>query len=501
MDSVKKLKMNTAASFIQRFVIILYGLILPRLIISYYGAEVHGLTTSINQFLSIITFLDLGIGPVIQSYLYRPLANNDTTQVSLILSSAKSYFRKLSYILVGYIILLMIVYPLIIDQPSSSISIAFLIFAMSINQFAQYYFGIINELLLNADQKSYIQYGSEIIVVILNLLASIFLITQGVSIQILKLSTSLIYLIRPIYLNYYVNKNYNIDIDIEVTEDPIPQRWNGIAQHVSWFIQSSTDIVILTLFSTLNQVSIYSVYNMIVQAVRTVITSLTNELTPFFGNLLAKSELIQLKNYFTKVEWIVHTGVIYLFGMTAVLINPFVKLYTIGIEDVNYYAPLFSFILVLAHTIYSFRAPYQLLIFAAGHYKQTQVSSIIEALINVSVSALLVNQLGLVGIAIGTFCALAYRTIYLVFYLSKNIINRPIKMFVKQVIVDLITFGTMITIGIIVFQFIEIDTILSWVITAVIFGIVFAIITFGYNFLFYQDNLLDFLKRFQRKSK
>src|SRR5699024_5594834 len=148
--------------------------------------------------------------------------------------------------------------------------------------------------------------------------------------------------------------------------------------------------------------------------------------------------------------------------MTAVLINPFVKLYTIGVEDVNYHAPLFSFILVLAYTIYSFRAPYQLLIFAAGHYKQTQVSSIIEALINVSVSVLLVNQLGLVGIAIGTFCALAYRTLYLVFYLSKNIINRPIKMFVKQVIVDSITFGTMITIGVIVFQFIEIDTILSW---------------------------------------
>ncbi|NLA84082.1 MAG: sugar isomerase, partial [Clostridiales bacterium] len=55
---------------------------------------------------------------------------------------------------------------------------------------------------------------------------------------------------------------------------------------------------------------------------------------------------------------------------------------------------------------------------AAGHYKQTQMSAIIEMLLNIIISIALVFRWGLVGVAIGTFIAMAYRTCYLALYLS-----------------------------------------------------------------------------------
>ena len=39
--------------------------------LTYFGSEVNGLVTSMTRFLSVITFLELGIGPVIQSNLYN----------------------------------------------------------------------------------------------------------------------------------------------------------------------------------------------------------------------------------------------------------------------------------------------------------------------------------------------------------------------------------------------------------------------------------------------
>ena len=420
MNRTQKLKMNTITSLSNRIVRIISGLILPRLILLYFGSETNGLVASINQFLSVITFLDLGVGSVVQSALYRPLANKDNQQISQVLSAARNYFKKIAYVLVVYVLALILFYPLITDGSYGFISTGFLIFALSISLFGQYYFGIVNELLLNANQQAYIQYASEIVVVILNLVLSVFLITQGASIQIVKLGAGLIFLIRPLFLSYYVRQNFTIDYDIDYDEDPLPQRWHGMGQHIAYSISNSTDIVVLTLFSTLENVSVYNIHYIVINAIKMIVSSLTTGIGSFFGDLLANDEIEALNNYFDKIEWVVHTGVIYLYGMTAILIDSFVQIYISGVHDVNYYAPLFSLIIVLANSVYSIRSPYQAMIFSAGHFKQTQISSFIEAGLNILISLIIVYKFGLIGVAFGTLIAMVYRTVYLVVYLSKK---------------------------------------------------------------------------------
>lgn len=495
MNRTQKLKMNTTASLLNRFAIIISGLILPRFILLYFGSEANGMVASINQFLSVIVFLDLGVGSVVKSVLYKPLAKNDNKQISLVFNGAKKYFRRIAYVLLLYVVGLILFYPLIIDSSFGYVSTIFLIIALAISSFGQYYFGIVNELLLSADQRGYIQFGSEIVVVILNLVVSVLLIINGAPIQTVKLVSGLIYLIRPIYLSYYVNENYNLDYDIEVTEDPLPQKWSGMGQHIAYTIQKNTDVIVLTLLSTLENISIYSIYNMVVTAVRLLFTSLTSGITPFFGDLLANDDRDLLEDYFSKIEWLLHTTVVFLYGMTAVLINKFALLYTAGIDDVNYDVPFFSIVLVLAYTIYSIRSPYRMLIFAAGHFRETQISSFIEAGINIVVSLILVNRLGLVGVAIGTLVSMSYQTLYLVLYLSKNIIFRSVKLFVRHIIVDAIIFGAMMLVGITILEFIVIISIIDWLIVAIILGILFILISVAINFIFYKENLKYYLSK------
>lgn len=402
MDRVNKLKLNSISSLVNRLTLVVSGFILPRLILRHFGSEMNGLISAITQYLSIITFLDMGVGAVVQSALFKPLANNDNTKISLIMKSASKFFKKIAYVLIVYIFILIFLLPNIVTTNISTFSTVLLIVAMSINFFSQYYFGIVNELLLNADLKSYIQLNSEIVTVVINTIISAMLITTGFSIVTIKLSTSLIYLLRPIYLKYYVSKNYDIDRNIELTEEPLEQKWNGMAQHVAAIVLSSTDIVILSLLTDLGMVSIYSVYNMVVNGISLVVASLVTGLKAFFGNLLATNELKLLDEYFTKIEWLVHSVVIYLFGLTAVLITPFVMLYTAGIRDVNYYAPVFGLILVLGKMVHSLRVPYNSVILAAGHFKQTQTSAIVEVLLNIFISLIGILHFGLIGVAFGT---------------------------------------------------------------------------------------------------
>lgn len=500
VNRTKKLKMNTNMSLLHRLITIVSGLILPRLILIYFGSEINGLASSIAQFLGVITFLDLGLGSVVQTALYRPLAKEDNKQLSSVLISAKSYFQKIAYILIIYVLILIIFYPLMIESRYGYFSTGILIFSMSISHFARYYVGIVNELLLGANQQDYVQLGSEIVVVILNLLVSIFLINIGATIEIVQLGSGLVYLFRPLFLAYYVNKHFNINYDMELKENPLPQKWHGMGQHIAYSIQNGTDIVILTIFSTLENVSVYTIYNLIISAIKSVIHSLTTGIRSFFGDLYANDEIVLLNKYFDKAEWVIHSIVVYLYGMTIILINSFVMLYTSGVYDISYKAPLFSFLLVLSGAIYSLKIPYQVMISSAGHFKQTQVSAFIEAGLNIIISIILVNRLGLVGVVLGTLVSTAYRTVCLVIYLSKNITLRPIQKFVKHIFVDFISLGAIIGIGIVMTNIYQIETLIDWLLVAVILGLISLILLSIINFLFYKEIMITTIRGVLRRN-
>ena len=162
----KRLIYNTVSSLIFQVTTIICGFILPRLILNAFGSSVNGLVNSIAQFLGIISFLELGVGAVVQSALYKPLAENKQDDVSKIISSANKFFRRLAQILTVYVIVLVIFYPLFAAKEYGFWYTATLIVAISISSFAQYYFGIVNRLLLTADQRGYVQYTAQTIAVV-----------------------------------------------------------------------------------------------------------------------------------------------------------------------------------------------------------------------------------------------------------------------------------------------------------------------------------------------
>lgn len=499
MNRKKKLVLNTSAALIYQIITLLCGFILPKFVIPYFGSAVNGLITSITQFLTIITLCECGVGAVVQSALYKPLAEQDHEQISRVMVSSNRFFGTIMRLLAIYVLALMAIYPIMVREEFSWLFTCSLIFILALSYIAQYYLFLSYRLLLNADQASYIQLSAHSIALISNTFVTIILIKLGASVHVVKLASAMAFLVQPIIIKLYVDQHYRLNTKVKLTEEPLKQKWNGLAQHIASVVQSNAATVVLTLFSTLQNISVYSVYYLVVHGIRQIVVSLNTGIQALLGNMLAKGEIEELDKTYSAVELAFHAVVTMLFGITGILLLPFVRIYAADFTDADYIQPVFGVLITLAQACYCIRIPYEMMIKAAGHYKQTQASSFLEAILNVVVCVVLVWNFGLVGVAMGTVVAMGYRTVYLVVYLSRNILQRKVSHFLKHILVD----GICISLMLAVTWFIKLHAVnyFAWAWMAVRVGLRCLAVCISVNWIFYHNEFLGVVRIFRGKFR
>lgn len=85
-------------------------------------------------------------------------------------------------------------------------------------------------------------------------------------------------------IHLYVRRHYHINQKIIYTEES-SSRSGMAAQHVTAVVLDGTDIVILTVFTSLSMVSIYSVYYQVVKGVNQLFLSMTNSIQSLMDKL------------------------------------------------------------------------------------------------------------------------------------------------------------------------------------------------------------------------
>lgn len=495
--------MNTVVSIALQFVTAVCGFIVPRLLIGTYGSDVNGLVSSITQFLSYITLFEAGVGGVVRAALYKPLADTDTPKLSSIVSATEGFFRKISYIFIVYMAVLACAYPLFVNKTFGWGYTASLVVIIGLSTFAQYYFGITYMVFLQADQKRYITSTLQIITIILNTILVIVFVKFGVSIHLLKFGTAIIYILRPIALNIYVKRKYRLDRKAEPDNQAISQRWDGLGHHIAFFVNLNTDVVILTLFSkitgafTMAEISVYTVYYSVVNGVQNLTGALSTGMEAALGNMIAKKEKENLQKKFGLYEFLSYGVTTFMFTCTAILIVPFVQVYTKGVTDANYIRPTFAYLLVAAFAAYSIRLPYNSLTLAAGHYKQTRNGAFVEAGINVVVSAVMVCFYGIIGVAIGTLAAMLFRTVQYAWYLSKNILERSFMIFLKRAGVSILCSALSLVLANVI-PHLTVSSYLTWA----VFGVQTAAVTLAViviiNFIFFKNDFINIIRFLQK---
>ncbi len=483
----RKALYNTVASLALQLVTIICGFIIPRLLIGAFGSSVNGLVYSIRQFLGYITLLEFGVGGVIRAALYKPLANDNLAAVSAIVKATENLFKVIALIFIGYSLLVAGLFPFLVGRDFAWLFTFILVLIIGTSTFVQYYFGITYQILLQADQKGYVTSSLQILATIMNTVLVVMLLKWGAGIHVVMLGSALIFIARPIVLNIYVNRQYKIIKQCAADNMAIKQRWDGLGHHLAFFLHTHTAVVVLTLFTSVKEVSVYSVYFMVVSAIEKIMTTFSAGLEAGFGNMLAKNETAALSSNFRLYEFISFTLTTILFTSVGLLVLPFISLYISGITDANYYRPAFAYILTLGEGIYCIRLPYHVVTLAAGHFKQTRNGAFIEALINIILSVLLVNLYGLVGVAIAALCAMFFRTIQYAMYLSRHVLQRSIWQFVNRCAVNIFAI-IFIIICAKLLPVMSIDTFGEWCIYACEITFIATIVTLLINIICYAQD-------------
>ena len=280
-------------------------------------------------------------------------------------------------------------------------------------------------------------------------------------------------------------------------------KWDGLAQHIAAVIHDNTDITILTIFSTLNEVSVYAVYCLVVKALKQLVQAFNNGIDASFGDMLAKREKENINNKFNLYEVIYFSIVTIAFSVAIVLIIPFVEIYTAGVTDANYIRPLFGVLIICSEYLWAIRLPYSSTTLAAGHFKQTRIGAWIEAGSNIIISLILVKKYGIVGVAIGTIVAMLIRTVEFLYHTNKYILNRSCKISIKKIIVIVVETPIIVAISKYI-PYLENTSYINWIINAIITTIMAGTIVIGINLVLFKNEMLSFLniiKRIIKKEK
>lgn len=488
---------NVYFSIALQLVTIISGFIIPKLILSTFGSEVNGLVSSLKQVLNYAYLLEGGISGVVMASLYKPLYNHDEKKVSGIINATSDFFKKICRIFIIYTIGVAFVYPIIVKSSFSYGYVCTLAFITSFAIMSQLFLSITWKLLLQADKKVWYAALIQIICIALNNAGTCVLIKIFPNIHVIKLFASFVFLLQPILFNRYVKKHYAIDETVAPDKEALANRWNGLGINIAAFIHNNTDETILSLMTSLTDVSIYEVYRLVVTGLRSLVNGISNGVNPTLGEALASKNKKRLNKLFDVDETVVYFVSFFLFTVGGLLITPFVMIYTKGITDTNYYQPFLGWALIVAEFIYCIRDPYVGIAYSANKYKELTPYAIIEAAMNVAISVALVPFMGINSVAIGTIIAMAYRTIMQVNFLRKNILNRSAKKAIKKFLIFSVGFTIVIAIS----RFINVKyTIVSWLLNAIILSAISFVIYAAIVVIFYKEDIKFIMSKVKKRK-
>ena len=489
---------NVLYGFGGKFIILVLGIIIPRIIIVSYGSELNGFLSTITQIFTYFALLEAGIGNSAVNALFSPLEKGDIKRTNAVVSQARSYYRKATLIYCGVVVAFAFVYPFIMPSGLSKWLMIAVILLQGAPHAISYYFCAVYEQLLMADGKRYVSENVQLALHILTSLSKIILVSMGFDIIAVQLAFFLLSLIKiPVVMIYCKKKYPYLSFSERCEENLLHERSAFVIHEVSSTIFSNTDVFVISVFCGFEAASIYTVYNMIFASLNSLVNTANNGLGFILGRNLERP-IESLRRIFD-VYSTLYTFVVFVIMTTAsVLSIPFVTLYTSGIEDVNYVVASVPVLFGLISVMSGARAISARLISVSGHARRTLNRSLIEMFINIISSVILVNFFDIYGVLLGTVIALIYRMNDIIIYANRKILKRsPKKTYTILIAYFAIYFAAVFLFGKIGWN---IDSYAVFMLYGVICVAVFAAVYFIPTFIVEREGLISLFRYLRRKK-
>ncbi|WP_078432596.1 lipopolysaccharide biosynthesis protein [Metabacillus halosaccharovorans] len=432
---VKNSILNISAGIGSQIIITALSFVSRTVFINSLGIEYLGINGLLTNILAMLTLAEAGIGTSIMYSLYKPVAENNQLKINVLIK----FYRK-AYMIIALIVLLLglALMPFLgYFIKDSSVEHIYLIYSIFLFNTVLPYLYVHKNSFLNVCQKGYIVTGIYSVSAIVTTILKIGILKYTGNYILYLIIDSTITIITTIILTTIVNKMYPFlrnkvteKLDSE-TKSNITKNVKAIVlQNIGNYLVFGTDNILISSFVSVAAVGLYSNYNMLIEICRTFINQIFNNIYHSVGNLVANENVDKVYSVY-KVYMLLNFWLYSIF--TIVLLNtvePFIKLW-IGSEFIM--SNGVTIVLMIIFYERGMRNSISTVKTTSGIFYEDRYAPLIQAAINLIISIVLVQYIGIVGVFIGTLIsALAvpfWTTPYLVYkkVFHKSVLNYFIK--------------------------------------------------------------------------
>jgi len=407
MGRIKNTEKNIKYGYISILITTVLSFISRSVFVKILGTDYLGANGLFTNILNVLSFAELGIGVAMNFSLYKPVAYGDREETKSLMHLYKKAYRIIAIIVAVLGIALLPFLRYIIKDAGkiahNELVIYYLIFLFntSTSYLVSYKFS-----LTNAEQKNYIQTNIQTVGTVFTYTIQIVVLIVTKNYLFYLISNSFVQLFQKIYSSYYMNKRYPILLEKdfaplnEEKKAPIIKNIKALILHKIGDISvHQTDNILISTFISLSVVGIISNYNLVMLGVSQFINIIFNSVTSSFGNLIATEGIEKQYKTFKTYRYIGF----WIYGFSAIafyiLLTPFISLWLGSDKTVD------DVVIALIITNYYFMG-HRIVInnfkTAAGLFDADKFVAIAQAVVNLVVSVIMVKQIGLAGIYVGT---------------------------------------------------------------------------------------------------
>lgn len=413
MNRTKRAKLNVMVTLITYFVQLFPSMIVRVVFIQKLGNDYLGLNGVLTSTLSMLSLVDLGLDSVFVYTLFQPLKEKDAKKVTAVMRLYRNTFRWIAIIVTVLGVILVAFLPEIIGNAGMKLPDVYTIYFLFLaNTVSSYLLGY-NRSVLNANQQGYIANGvTSLSFVVVNMAQLISLMifknpVLYVSIQLMgTIVSNVIITVIARHEFPFLKVTDRVLLDSSEKSKIFKNAVGGFSSKIGSLIVFGSDNIILSLFTNLATVGIYSNYSVITNAIQTILQKVSSALTPSVGYLGVERDSEKNRIVLTEIIFILYTLIAGGYAIYLVVLSPFMRMW-VGEKSVFavHTETLISIVLILQLV----RVPFWIYIDAFGLQWVQRWKSIIEAFVNIFFTLLFIGpfKLGVNGVLLGTILSTA----------------------------------------------------------------------------------------------
>ena len=474
----------------------LLGIVVTKFVISSFGSDFNGLNSTANQIVNMLLILEGGFTLASNVALFKPLNDNNLDLVNSILAATKNKFKKIGLLFLSIGMVISVVYSFFVKSSLPQELVITVVLMTIVPSAFNLYYATTYRVLLQGQQKEFVINIITMLTVGLGHIANVVMIFMHGQMWMVRFNTMIFSFANSLLIALYVRrKNRFINLKAEPHKEYIKGTNDVMIQKITGVIYNSAPIVFLSVSSSGGTAlaSVYAVYNSIFVMVKSLLHGVIDAPRHSFGQLIAERDREKVYPVFAQYEFIAFFAIFIMLTTCCTLILPFIKIYTYGITDTNYFDPFIAVMMVLISTTEMIHIPSGHLINMAGEFKISRNFQLIGCVV------LLISMItggsifGVYGMLAALLCTAILLAVLEIGYVHIKFFKSGILNFFKTIL-PLIVFG-FITCFIEMKLPLTVTGYFKFLIYAIIFVIINTVIGLIVSFIFNRKQLFAMFSR------